>query len=133
MKIGCCEGSLRWERQRGRAVASAAACAAARWREQLTAYRRRKSCAATQGGRYSKGAISEPLAFPHITASVGICCFLRVDRTTGRMCFSAARRAEQRHRNGQLRDSQVRQCGPNVFSTMSSKFCRAFYMQVQGR
>ena len=41
----------------------------------------------------------------------------------------SARLGGQDKRHGQWR---VQQRGPNVFSTMSSKFCCAFYMQVQG-
>lgn len=42
-------------RENCKAAASVVACAAARWCEELTVYRRRKSCAAIQGGRYIKG------------------------------------------------------------------------------
>lgn len=68
------------EREDCKAAVSVVACAAARWCEQPTVYRRRKSCAAVQGGRYIKGATSELLSSPDITASAEICCFLRVDK-----------------------------------------------------
>lgn len=42
-------------------------------------------------------------------------------------------RARFKHRCWRLRDGQVRQRGPNVFSTAPSKFGRTFYSQVQGR
>lgn len=59
---------------------------------------------------------------------------------TGRVGFKAASRAkcfcffyEQINNIGELRESQVWQRCPNVCSTVSSMFCCAFYMQVQGR